>query len=88
MMALYNRGISRGQLKDYKGAIEDFNEALKIKPDFADAIYNRGLAYFLNKENDKACKDWKRAQDLGAEQALRPISSKGRWACTSNTPFR
>ncbi|MCD4675250.1 MAG: tetratricopeptide repeat protein, partial [Desulfobacula sp.] len=46
--ALYNRGLAKNQLKDYSGAIEDYNKAIKIDPVFVNAFYNRGLAKSLS----------------------------------------
>ena len=31
-------------LEDYQGAIEDYTQAIRLKPDLAEAYYNRGLA--------------------------------------------
>jgi len=39
----YNKGES-GDLGDKQGAIADYNQAINIKPDYADAYYNRGIA--------------------------------------------
>ncbi len=40
---LLNRGRDRFQHGDYKGAIEDFNQAIVLNPNDANAYYNRGL---------------------------------------------
>ena len=44
----YEEFDSLGQLKathsDYRGAIEDYNKAIELKPDYAEAYNNRGLA--------------------------------------------
>jgi protein O-mannosyl-transferase len=41
----YNRGVTHVPLGNYRQAIEDFNKAIEIKPDYIDAYYNRGHAY-------------------------------------------
>ncbi|MFN9171376.1 MAG: tetratricopeptide repeat protein, partial [Dolichospermum sp.] len=39
-----NRGVVRNELGDKPGAIDDYNQAIKINPNDADAYYNRGNA--------------------------------------------
>lgn len=41
-----NRGNSRCEMGDYERGIVDYNQAIKINPDFVDAYYSRGHAYF------------------------------------------
>jgi len=41
---LLESGKVKLSLGDYKGAISDFTKAIKIKPDFAEAYYSRGIA--------------------------------------------
>ncbi len=45
-MALNNRGIAYRNQGKYDRAIADFDEAIKLKPDYAVAMYNRGTAYY------------------------------------------
>jgi len=40
----YNKGISKFSLKDYTGAIADFNTAIQLKPDYALAYFKRETA--------------------------------------------
>ncbi|MBD6617102.1 tetratricopeptide repeat protein [Komarekiella sp. 'clone 1'] len=40
----YDRGLEKSTKKDHKGAIEDFNEVLRLDPNFTLAYYKRGDA--------------------------------------------
>ena len=39
-----NFGYDKVEQKDYRGAIQDFNKAIELKPDYAKAYFNRGIA--------------------------------------------
>jgi tetratricopeptide (TPR) repeat protein len=41
----FNNGNVYCEKGDYQQAIIDWNMAIKIKPDYADAFYNRGFVY-------------------------------------------
>jgi tetratricopeptide (TPR) repeat protein len=43
---------------DYDRAISDFNEAIRLDPNFAMAYYNRGNAYFFKEDYKRAIADW------------------------------
>jgi tetratricopeptide (TPR) repeat protein len=43
-VALGYRGLEKFEKKDFKGAIEDYDQAIKLKPDYTDAYINRGDA--------------------------------------------
>jgi len=38
-----NRGLARHDLKDYQGAMADFNQALLLNPNFPEAYQNRAI---------------------------------------------
>jgi len=42
----YHQGLEKAKQKDYAGAIEEFNRALQLTPYFAEAYFQRGLAYY------------------------------------------
>ena len=50
-------------------AIKDFNSAIKIKPEFVLAYYNRGIAYLYKREFEKAIKDFSKAINLKPDEA-------------------
>jgi tetratricopeptide (TPR) repeat protein len=65
----YFRGNTRADLGDKHGAIADYNEAIRLKPDYADAYNNRGLAYSNLKEYQKAIADFNEAIRLKPDYA-------------------
>ena len=48
--AYYYRGCARVNAMKYNEAIADFEKAIALKPDFADAYFNMGCTYFLMKD--------------------------------------
>lgn len=67
---LLSRGRNRFQHGDYKGAVEDFNLAIILDPNNANAYYSRGL--LLHKLGDalSAVLDFDRALQLNPRLAL------------------
>ncbi|BAZ08691.1 serine/threonine protein kinase [Calothrix sp. NIES-4071] len=59
-----NRGLEKYNKKDYRGAIEDYSQAIKINPNYAIAYYNRGLARYYLGENQIAIQDYSQAIKL------------------------
>ena len=45
--AFYNRGLNKRYIDDYKGAIYDYTQAIKYRPDYYKAYNNRGYAKLL-----------------------------------------
>ena len=60
-------GAMYGALENYKDAIADFSNVIRINPDVAEAYFNRGIA----KKNSGLpyCSDYKKASDLIIEKA-------------------
>ncbi|OGU77074.1 MAG: hypothetical protein A2V93_05355 [Ignavibacteria bacterium RBG_16_34_14] len=67
--AYNNRGVAKGKLEDYKGAIQDYNNAIEINPKYAGAYYNRGIAKYNLGKKSEACLDWRKAGELGVDDA-------------------
>jgi tetratricopeptide (TPR) repeat protein len=59
-----DRGTASLDKNEYDKAIEDFNKAIELEHDAADAYFNRALAYAWKKECDKAIEDWTQALRL------------------------
>jgi len=63
--AYYLRGCAKINEKKYKDAIADLNQAIELKPDYADAYFNIGRVYFLLNDEEKACEYYKLADQYG-----------------------
>ena len=49
--------------------MDDFNVALKLKPDDAEAYNNRGFSKKMLGDKTGACEDWNKSKKLGNEEA-------------------
>jgi len=72
----YNLGVKKLNQQKYFIAIKYFNQSILLDNKSKDSFYNLGLAYFLNKENKKACFSWKKAVSLGDKEAEKLIEEK------------
>ena len=65
-------------LKDYRGALADYNKAIELDPRFADAYYNRGMNIFLG-NNREGISDLSKAGELGifsADNVIKRFTAK------------
>jgi tetratricopeptide (TPR) repeat protein len=53
----YNRGVTWYEMGQYSRAIQDYDEAIKLNPNFAQAVFNRGNAYDSERDYDHAIDD-------------------------------
>jgi hypothetical protein len=60
----YNRGNELGRLKHYQDAINDYDRAIAIYPEYSYAYINRGAAYFEIREYNQALLDFTKAIEL------------------------
>lgn len=71
--AYYNRAGIRFKQQDYKSAILDYNEAIRIANErsnaFAEALYNRGLSRFHMRDYERALDDMRKAGEMGIVEA-------------------
>jgi tetratricopeptide (TPR) repeat protein len=67
--ALNLRGTAYGQAGDYQNAMDDFNAALKIKPDFPQAYSNRALVFVRIDSLPRAIADYDRAIEINPDYA-------------------
>lgn len=63
--AWLSRGNVMSQMKKWYDAIEDYNVAITIDPFYGLAYFNRAMAYHNVKNPTAACKDLKKAEELG-----------------------
>jgi tetratricopeptide (TPR) repeat protein len=64
-----NRGLRYDYMGDYDNALDDYDEAIQIDPNFAKAFNNRGGVYFKKKEHDRAIADYDEAIRLDPNYA-------------------
>ena len=62
-------GNTKYYLGDYKGAIADYDSAIRLKPDYAGAYYNRGLAKGMLGQHFAAIADYDSAIRLKPDDA-------------------
>ncbi|QDL11815.1 hypothetical protein DP114_31470 [Brasilonema sennae CENA114] len=65
----FYRGTSYFYKKDYDRAIADYNQAIKLDPNDAQAYNNRGISYFYKKDNNRAIADYNQAIKLDPNYA-------------------
>lgn len=63
-----NRGIVRSSRGDLEGAVEDYNNALRINPTLGEAFANRGTVYIRKEQYTMALDELDRALSLDLEQ--------------------
>lgn len=67
--AYFSQGVSYGQLGNYARAVEAINRAIEMKPHNGLYHYGRARVHLLSGEKEKALADFRRAADLGDEDA-------------------
>lgn len=63
----YSEGVGLSYQAKDEDAISKFNEALALKPDYANALYERGNSYYYIGNFDQAAADYKAARDNGRD---------------------
>jgi tetratricopeptide (TPR) repeat protein len=56
-IAFYNRGFAKYHLKDFRGAILDFDKAIELKPTYFEAFIARGQSYSKQENHKVAIQD-------------------------------
>ena len=60
-IAFYNRGFAKYNLKDFRGAILDFDKAIELKPTYFEAFIARGQSYSMQDNHKVAMNDYNEA---------------------------
>lgn len=63
----HNRGLQFARLKMYPQAMQDYDKALAVYPDYAYAYNDRGALYFATGEYKKALVDFTKALELDSQ---------------------
>ena len=71
--SFYGSGKSKYYLKDYRGAIQDYNKAIELDSDHDGAFYWRGRAKISLGQKDGGCLDLSKAEELGSFSAYYTI---------------
>ena len=66
----FNSGSDKHNLKDYNGAISDYNKAIEINPNLADAYLNRGVSKDELKDFNGAISDYNKAIEINPNLAV------------------
>jgi tetratricopeptide (TPR) repeat protein len=57
-VSYFHRGLAYHRTQEHDRAIEDFDEAIKLRPGFLNAYFQRGDAHFANGNYDRAIEDF------------------------------
>lgn len=65
----YNQGNSKYTSGDYKEAIEDYDRAIELAPDYVEAYFGRGVTKIIMMQEKDGCLDLSKADELKHPQA-------------------
>lgn len=68
-IAFSNRGLAYHDLEQFDRAIKDYDQAIRLKPDFVDAYKNRALAHSAKHQHDRVVEDYSQVVRLAPENA-------------------
>ena len=63
-----NRGVLRMRREEYGKAVEDFDQAIRMKPDLGEGYVNRGAAYIGQQRYEASLGEINRGLELGVEE--------------------
>jgi tetratricopeptide (TPR) repeat protein len=68
--AFFNRGRAFSDKGAFDRAIEDFDQAIRLDPQYPDALNNRGVAYSGKGQYERAVEDFDKAVQLDPNYAI------------------
>ena len=80
--AYCNLGAAKNGLGRHEEAIADSNEAIRLKPGYTEAYYNRGKANFFLNRMDDARRDFKTTIDLARNAGAKALMIRAQRALT------
>ena len=63
----FNSGYNKAEAEDYNGAINDYNKAIGLDPNYSDAYINRAISKYYTNDLNGACEDANKAKSLGLD---------------------
>ncbi|MBE2246897.1 MAG: tetratricopeptide repeat protein [Candidatus Competibacteraceae bacterium] len=66
-----NRGVDKALMGMYQSAISDYYQALRLKPDYGDAMFNMGYSFYELGVSDSTCHYLQMAANLNHDMATR-----------------
>ena len=74
LFAVYNLANTYLSTRNYRKAIDLYDQIISVEPIFAEAFFNRGLTYIYLKESENGCMDMSVSGELGIESAYNVIA--------------
>lgn len=68
--AYYEKGNNYYEQGDYDRAIENYNMAIILNPNFLECYFNRALCYYNKKNYDKSIEDYSKAAELDPDNPM------------------
>ena len=66
----FDRASRKYENGDYRGALADFHESIRLKPDNANSYYNRGLVKVELGDSQGAINDWNKSIQLKSNRLI------------------
>jgi tetratricopeptide (TPR) repeat protein len=85
--ALNMRGSAFGQAGEYQRALDDFNAALRLSPNYHQVYANRALIYVKMKRADQALADYSKAISLAPDYAVAYVGRGNLYRQMKNLPL-